>query len=188
MARTWLADRIAAMLPSREDLERNRMLRPVAHLLLQPALWRFTRRSVPRAIGLGLLIGIFVMIPFLQPLSAALIAIPFRANVPLTAGTTLLSNPITTPLLIIASLWIASGLFGMQTDPGSVMRMIHEGATLADWRHWLLSSAAPALLSGLVVLSVASGLIGYLAATLFWRIWIGHKWRQRGRARAMRGI
>ena len=187
MAKTWLADRIRAMLPSREELEGNRLLRPVAHLLLRPALWRFTRRSVPRAIGLGLLVGIFVMIPFVQPLSAALLAIPFRANVPLTAGTTLLSNPVTTPLIVIASLWIASALFGMETDPGSVMRMIHAGATLADWKHWLLSSAAPGLLLGLVVLSVSFGIVGYALATVGWRIWIGHKWHARARDRALRG-
>lgn len=187
MAKTWLADRIRTMLPSREELEGNRLLRPVAHLLLQPALWRFTRRSVPRAIGIGLLVGIFVMIPVVQPLSAALLAIPFRANVPLTAGTTLLSNPVTTPLIVIASLWIASALFGMETDPGSVMRMIHAGATFAQWKHWLLSSAAPGLLCGLTVLAGVSGLLGYAIATVGWRIWIGHKWHARSRERTVRG-
>ena len=33
-SKTWLADQIRSMLPSRADLERSRLLRPVAHLLL----------------------------------------------------------------------------------------------------------------------------------------------------------
>ncbi|MEE2917065.1 MAG: DUF2062 domain-containing protein, partial [Pseudomonadota bacterium] len=43
-------DRIAAWsrrnLPTRESMERIRLLRPVAHRVLAPELWRFTRRSV----------------------------------------------------------------------------------------------------------------------------------------------
>jgi len=176
---TWLADRIRVMLPKREELESNRLLRPVAHLVLRPALWRFPRRSVPRAIGLGLFIGILVLIPGVQPVAAAFIAIPFRANVPLTAGTTLLSNPITTPLLLMASMWIGSDLFGFPADLASFNRLVHQGASLGAWIDWLLSSAAPAMLSGLVVLSVASGVVGYVAATFIWRLWIQSKWRRR---------
>jgi len=177
--KTWLADRIRPLLPSREELERNRLLKPVAHLLLRPALWRFTRRSVPRAVGIGLFVGILVMIPFLQPVAAALAAIPFRANVPLTAGTTLLSNPVTTPLLLMASLWIGSDLFGFPAYPGAVMEMINHHASLEEWGEWLLSSAAPALVSGLLVLSAVAGIIGYFVTALIWRIWISNKWRRR---------
>jgi len=48
--------------PTRESLENSRLLRPVAHRVLAPELWRFTRRSVPRGVALGLLVGIFLMI------------------------------------------------------------------------------------------------------------------------------
>lgn len=177
--KSWLANRIRTLLPKREELESNRLIRPVAHLLLQPALWRFTRRSVPRAIGIGLFVGILVMIPFVQPVAAALAAVPFRANVPLTAGTTLLTNPITTPLLLAGSLWIGSDLFGFPANPSSVLQMIQSHASLSQWEQWLLSSAAPALLSGLAVLAAVSGIVGYFAASLVWRLWITTKWRRR---------
>ncbi|HWU04296.1 MAG TPA: DUF2062 domain-containing protein, partial [Novosphingobium sp.] len=49
MAR-WLANHM----PSREKLEQNRFIRPFAHLVLKPDLWRFNRRSVPRGVALGL--------------------------------------------------------------------------------------------------------------------------------------
>lgn len=179
-SKTLAADAIRRFLPGREELERNRLLRPVAHLLLRPALWRFTRRSVPRAVALGLVVGIFIMVPFVQPLSAALLAIPFRANVPLTAGTTLLSNPVTTPLIAVAALWVGSRLFGLHADPGSVMRMLRDDTPLSEWWLWLWSDAAPALFAGLSVISIAAGLIGWGLATLGWRWWIARKWRARG--------
>jgi uncharacterized protein (DUF2062 family) len=176
---SWLADRIRAMLPSRAELERSRLMRPVAHLLLRPALWRFTRRSVPRAVGIGLFVGILIMIPFLQPVAAVLAAIPFRANVPLTAGITLLTNPLTTPFIIFGSLWVGSDLFGFPADPGSMGRMIQSHASLAEWGEWLLSTAAPAIVSGLLVVASVAALIGYLAAKLGWSWWIKNKWRRR---------
>jgi uncharacterized protein (DUF2062 family) len=177
--KTWLADKIRAMLPTREELERSRLLRPIAHLLLQPALWRFTRRSVPRAVGIGLFVGILVMVPGVQPVAAAFAAIPFRANVPLTAGATLLTNPVTTPFLLMGSLWIGSNLFGFTADPGSLIEMVHHHATLHEWTSWLFSSAAPALVSGLGILALLFGVTGYFAAGLVWRFWISSKWRRR---------
>jgi uncharacterized protein (DUF2062 family) len=176
---TWLADQIRPLLPKREDLERNRLLRPVAHLLLRPALWRFTRRSVPRAVGVGLFMGILIMVPVVQPVTAALAAIPFRANVPLTAGVTLLTNPVTTPFLLVAALWLGSDLFGFPADLEAVTAMISQHATIAQWMQWLLSSAAPALMTGLVVLAFLSGGVGYFIAKLAWRLWISNKWRRR---------
>ncbi|MFP5454422.1 MAG: DUF2062 domain-containing protein, partial [Alphaproteobacteria bacterium] len=58
--------------PTRESLEQVRWLRPFAHRVLEPSLWRFTRRSVPRGVALGLIVGIFLMIPGLQIIGAAL--------------------------------------------------------------------------------------------------------------------
>ena len=167
-------------MPKREELERNRFLRPIAHRLLHPALWRFTRRSVPRAVGMGLLVGIFLLVPGVQFISAALIAIPLRANVPLTVGVTLLSNPVTTPLILVASLWVGSTLFGLHADPGVVMTMLREQASVREWWDWLLSSAAPALLIGLATISIAAGAIGYWLSAVVWRLWIARKWRSRG--------
>ncbi len=84
-------------MPTRETFERSRWLRPIAHRVLRPELWRFHRRSVPRGVALGMVVGILV--PVAQTLVAALLALPVRANVPVAAVTTLLTNPLTTPPL-----------------------------------------------------------------------------------------
>ena len=49
---------------------------------------------------------------------------------------------------------------------------------------WLASDAAPALISGLIIIGLAAGAIGYLLAIFVWRWWTGRKWRRR----ALRGI
>ena len=41
---------------TRDQIERNRFLKPFAHRLLRSELWRFTRRSVPRGVALGLFV------------------------------------------------------------------------------------------------------------------------------------
>src|SRR3954453_8746841 len=87
----WLKRHI----PTRESIHRYRLLRPFARHLSDPALWRMTRRSVPRAVALGL--GGGVIIPFMPIVIAAVLAIPLRANVAIAALFTLVVNPLTIP-------------------------------------------------------------------------------------------
>ena len=51
---------LALDLPTREEMAGNRWLAPIAHRFLSPELWRFTRRSVPRGVALGLFSGFIV--------------------------------------------------------------------------------------------------------------------------------
>lgn len=165
--------------PSRESLAENRFIRPVAHRVLAPELWRFTRRSVPRGVALGLMVGIFLLIPGLQIAGAALLALPFRANVPIAAAMTFLSNPATTPFLVGISYYVGNSLLGRTADMSPIMAMIEHHAGLREWATWLVSETAPVLLLGLFVVSVVAAVIGYLVAGLFWRIRIGRKWASR---------
>ena len=161
-------------LPTRESMERSRLLRPVAHRVLAPELWRFTRRSVPRGVALGMVTGI--LCPVAQiPLSAVL-ALPFRANVPTAALTTLITNPLTTPPLWVAAYWIGRRLLRLDAQvPG---QPVAEAANLG-WVQWLLSEAGPATATGLIVLSIVFAMAGYLLSALGWRLWIARKWRSR---------
>jgi uncharacterized protein (DUF2062 family) len=142
--------------------------------------WRFTRRSVPRGVGVGLMVGIFLMIPGLQIVGAALMCVPLRANIPIAALMTFLSNPATTPFILLASLEVGSTL-GFRTNIASFNALRASDAGMGEWLRWLASDAAPAVVSGLFIIGVVSGLIGYLLAILFWRWWQGKKWRRRAR-------
>ncbi|HLL59055.1 MAG TPA: DUF2062 domain-containing protein, partial [Allosphingosinicella sp.] len=81
---------VAKNSPKREELAESRWIKPFGARVLRSELWRFTRRSVPRGVGVGLLVGIFLMIPGLQIIGAALLSVPFRANIPVAATMTFL--------------------------------------------------------------------------------------------------
>lgn len=176
--------------PTRESLEQSRILRPVAHRVLAPELWRFTRRSVPRGVALGLLVGIFLLIPGLQIAGAALLALPCRANVPIAAAMTFLSNPATTPFILYASIYIGNNILGRTADVSKLMAMMESHATMGQWASWLYSEAAPALLLGLSIISVVVAAVGYLISSALWRSRMATKWRARKKtagAKAERG-
>ncbi len=174
-SKTALADWIKRQIPSREQLEEIRLVRPLAR---RAELFRLTRRSVPRGVAIGLLVGIFALIPGVQIVGAALMCVPFRGNIPLAAGMTFLSNPATTPFILAASLYIGSGL-GFHADLGTFAALYEHGASVGDWTKWLLSDAAPALLLGLFVIASVSAAIGYLVTSFIWRNMVARKRRQR---------
>jgi hypothetical protein len=161
-------------MPKREDLAESRWIKPFGGRVMQSDLWRFTRRSVPRGVAVGLLVGIFLMIPGLQIIGAALLCVPFRANIPIAAAMTFLSNPATTPLILAASYFVGSffGLGGQRVIPG-------RSASIGDWFDWMFSDAAPALISGLFIIAVGSAIVGYFLSVWIWRWWQGRKWQRR---------
>ncbi len=165
--------------PTRESLEHNRFLAPVAHRVLEPSLWRFTRRSVPRGVALGLLVGIFLLIPGVQIAGAALLALPFRANIPVAAAMTFLSNPATTPLILWASVYIGNWILGRSADSSGFMALVDGHASVGQWISWLFSEAAPAMLTGLALISIGAGVVGYVLADWVWRHRMARKWRAR---------
>jgi uncharacterized protein (DUF2062 family) len=160
-------------------MERNRLLRPVAHRVLAPELWRFTRRSVPRGVALGMIAGF--LFPVAQIAIAAVFALPFRANVPVAALTTFITNPLTTPLLWIVAYRIGAWL--IRTDVAVVSQPV--AATATGWLqtatsafHWLWDKG-PAFGLGLLVLTGGCAVLGYALSALGWRLWIARKWRHR---------
>ncbi|MDT9597706.1 DUF2062 domain-containing protein [Sphingosinicella rhizophila] len=174
----WLARWIGKNMPKREDLAESRWIRPLGHRVLHSEFWRFTRRSVPRGVGVGLIVGIFLMIPGIQIVGAAFLSIPFRANIPVAALMTFLSNPVTTPFILLASLQVGVVL-GFRADLAAFHEMRASGATAANWLAWLFSDAAPALVSGLFIIAVVTGALGYFISIWVWRWWIARKWRRR---------
>lgn len=174
--RAW-ADR---NMPTRESMEHNKWLRPVAHRVLAPELWRFTRRSVPRGVALGMVTGI--MIPVAQIFFSALLALPFRANIPTAALTTFLTNPLTTPPLWAFAYWVGRKILHFDaTVPG---QPITTHVANDSWLNWLWSEAGPALITGLVTITIVASILGYVASAVGWRLWIARKWSKRAHARA----
>ena len=170
-------------MPTREQMEGNRYIRPFAHRVLRSELWRFTRRSVPRGVALGLLVGIIV--PFAQILFAALLSAPIRANVPLAALTTFVTNPFTTPAIWVAAYWIGSWL--LRVDAATIVAPVNtaiEQTELQQFLEWL-TGATMVTAFGLIVIAVVSAAISYLISVWPWR-WMTA--RRGARRRGRRGL
>src|SRR3954471_6880091 len=97
---------IRGHIPSRETIDSYRILRPFAKQLRHPELWHLNARSVPRAVALGL--GVGVIIPFMHVIIAVILAIPVRANVAVAGAFTLVVNPLTIPPMYYAAYRIGS--------------------------------------------------------------------------------
>lgn len=161
-------------LPTRESMEKSRLLRPIAHRVLAPELWRFTRRSVPRGVALGMFTGI--LIPMGQIPASAVLALPVRANVPAAALTTFFTNPLTTPLLFL--LYYKLGAFLLHVDAAVPGQPLGDAAE-AGWLEWLVRDVGPATALGMVVCSLIGAVLGYALSAWGWRLWIARKWRHR---------
>ena len=176
-SKTWLADLIRKHMPTREEMAQNKYLRPIAHRFLSPELWRFTRRSVPRGIALGLFAAFIV--PVGQIFLAAFLALPTRANVPLSALTTFITNPLTLAFWLIVANRV--GAFVLKADAATTDVLNHMMAD-GGWKMlWEAAGVAGVTAFGFVVLAVVSAAIGYLIGSFIWRLIVAGKWARRAR-------
>jgi uncharacterized protein (DUF2062 family) len=166
-----------AKMPTREQLEDNRYMRPFAAHVLRSELWRFTRRSVPRGVALGMIVGIIV--PFAQMFIAALLSFSVRANVPVAALTTFVTNPFTTPLIWVGAYEIGTYLMRVDsllyTSPLDSFLRVTDLWSFLSW----LTAEGQVLALGLVVMALVAALLSYLVTSFTWRWWIARKWRNR---------
>ena len=101
--------------PSKDEVLESRWLQPVrrAHPAVGPVALHPPLGAA--RVFAGLFVGIFLMIPGLQIVGAALLSIPMRANIPIAAAMTFLTNPATTPFFLLASLEVGNRL-GFKAD------------------------------------------------------------------------
>ena len=181
-----IGDWIAKAAPTRESLSENRFLRPFAQRVLHPALWRLTRRSVPRGVALGLLVANFLPFPGFHTGLVAVLALPVRANIPIGVAMTFLMTP-TIPFVLASSIYLGNSVLHRGADSRGYNALVNGHASISMWLNWLLSEAAPAILSGLFIIAVVSAALGYVIAALGWRWWIMRKWRRRSKSIAAGG-
>ena len=172
-------------LPSADQVRSSGAIRFFGTWLDHPNLWALNRDSVAGAVAIGLFAG---LVPGpLQIITATLITVPLRKNLPVAVLMTFYTNPITiVPLYVLA---YAYGRLLLGTGNG-------QGAEVVpfqfDWAHWIDSlrgladwmlSLGPALAVGILALGLTFAAIGYAAVQVGWRLHVRHAWRQRQRKR-----
>ncbi|QZH74423.1 MAG: DUF2062 domain-containing protein [Erythrobacter sp.] len=162
-------------MPERSDMERNKYLAPIAHRFGRSELWRFTRRSVPRGVALGLFAGF--IIPLGQIFLAAFLALPARANVPVAALITFVTNPFTVPFWLVVANKV--GRFTLKVDPQTFgnAKAALEQSPWVDFGWWLQTAGVTAF--GFIVLSVVTAAVGYLVSSVLWRVVVARRWTRR---------
>ena len=140
----WLRSHV----PTRDQLERNRFVRPFAHRILHSELWRFTRRSVPRGVALGLFVG--VMIPLAHFVVAAFLAVFVRANIPSALAATFVGFPVV--YVGIVALAYKVGTWLLHVDASTAIQPLSETMQVTQTDHLLLQ------LTGQQFLDTAFGL------------------------------
>ncbi|GAB4121743.1 MAG: DUF2062 domain-containing protein [Sideroxydans sp.] len=170
-------------LPNRDSIARNRWLKPYAHWLTHPNLWHLNRRSAAGGVALGMICG---LVPGpLQMLSAALLAVWLRVNLPLALLATLYTNPFTIVPLYLLAYRLGSLLTGAA---GSVPTLppfpeMHGQEWFYEVWEWLLVLGQPLLL-GLPALALTLAVIAYIVVRLGWRCAVVVKWRRRAQTRS----
>jgi hypothetical protein len=154
-----IIQRLRASVPSREELEANRWLRVLAPYLADPKLWHWSRRGVAAGAAIGLFIGL--AIPVAQILLAAVVAVVLRANIPIAAAGTLITNPLTVPPIYYAAYQLGAWATGTSA-PVSF--------SLADpsgiWEN--LGTIGLPLFTGLGITAACAALAGYLLISQAW--------------------
>lgn len=161
-------------MPTREEMARNKYLAPIAHRFLSPELWRFTRRSVPRGVALGMAAAFIV--PVGQIFLAAFLALPARANVPIAALVTFITNPFTLPFWLYAANRTGSLVLNVDAAVGGTpaAALASETGFFAD-----MFALAGVTAFGFVVLAVMSAALGYVVSGFIWRHVVARRRRKR---------
>lgn len=173
------------LIPNRETLERNAFLRRCAPWLGHHNLWHLRRRGVAG----GLAVGLFAsLIPGpLQILTATLLSIAFRVNLPVAVAGTFVSNPLTIVPMYLLAFGLGRFVTGLdagntRVPPAPEIDWLHLVDTARLWADWMLALGAP-LAIGIVVLAVLLAAAGYGAVQLGWRLHVLLALRRRRLAR-----
>lgn len=145
-------------------------MRPFRLLLEHPVYWSLNRRSVTRAVALGLFLA-FVPLP-IHMLLAALLALALRLNVPAAVVGTLVTNPLTIVPLYLFAYWVGCGLLGVTPEP-----MKFE----LSWQ-WLSRELLPIwkpFLLGCLVTGTATAITGYIMLGGIWHLGLVLKYHER---------
>jgi len=111
------------------------------------------------------------LIPVAQIFAAALVALVLRANLPVAAVSTLVSNPLTYGPIWVLAYRTGAALLGETPDAASVAEVQREAAEeRSDPQTWdeRLGAIGKPLALGLAVFALAGALLTWMLVNLIW--------------------
>lgn len=169
------------LLPDHESVKSQAWLKPFGSWLHHSSLWHLHRRTVAGGVAVGMFCG---LIPGpLQMISAALLAVLLRVNLPVAVFTTLYTNPFTIVPLYVLAYELGTWVSGARNGGVEIILNFPE----MHWHNWpgelwgwLVMLGKPFLI-GLPLLAISLAIVGYFAVRVAWRLAVVWKWRSRRR-------
>lgn len=183
--RTWIKRRI----PTEDTLKAHPGLRWMGPLLRRPWLWQLSRRRVAVGAGIGVFFGF--LIPVLQIAAAAAFALLLRANLPVAAAATLVSNPFTYAPIFVLAYKTGAAVLGERVDPKAAAALSAAAAAEATrvtvsvgWIERAKAIGKP-LFVGLAIFAVIGGAAAWALVHGLWTLGVLLKRRRRRRERTI---
>ena len=136
-------------LPTRESLAQHAWLKPMAHHLMNPQLWRLQHESVARGVAIGTFWAF--VIPLGQTFVAAAHCTWWRGNIPAAAVMTMLTNPLTFGFWLWLAYRVGNLVLGLPSPT--------ETLTITGWSHNLQQVGGP-VLRGTGIFGVGGATLG----------------------------
>lgn len=148
-------------LPDPEKLRAHRGLRWMGPLLDRTFLWQANRHGIATGLAAGLFLGLLV--PVGQVVFACVAALVLRANLPAAVFATFVSNPLTTPAILLAGYHLGLLVLGVPLP--------HANGVLTDLPLIeRLTAMGEPLLVGLSIMATSGAVLCYVAVVSVWRL------------------
>jgi len=163
------------MMPDPATIKENKSLSALGDWIHDPNLWHLTRHSASTAFLVGLFAALMPTPG--QTLIAAGLAVLFRANLPIAVALTWVTNPLTTPPIVIVAYNVGAWL--LSSPPLPTNFEFSFSSLFGEF-----GAVAKPFLLGSVVSGILAGSIGYVSIRLLWRWHVVRQWNARKRARS----
>ena len=137
-------------------------------------LWVINRQSISRATAIGIFCA-YMPMP-LEMLLAALLAILFRANLPISILLVWISNPLTWVVIYTPPYLLGLAILG------------ETGISLQGITIEMMMDQLAALWIGCLIFGTALGAAGYVLANVIWRMMVANQWTRRRELRRRQRI
>ncbi len=162
------------LVPHPARIREIRSLRILGSWVYASNLWHINRYSASMAFFVGLFVA-FMPIPG-QMIAAALLAVLFSCNLPLSVGLVWITNPVTMPAIFYLAYRIGALLIDVP------VRDVHFALSI-EWLTTSLVAIWKPFLLGCLICGLFFGSLGYFTISMLWRWRVARHWQQRKKRR-----
>lgn len=150
---------------------------PLTYLMNHPVYFSVNRKTVTRAIWIGIFVG-FLPIP-MQMAVAAILAIMARVNIPVAVLGVWITNPLTMVPLFYLAYRLGAAMLSMPIElwPSEQSLLEMSQGMGSVWK---------AMLYGGVVLGLSVATVAYISVSIIWQVSTAIRYRERRQRRELR--